>query len=77
VDELIQPILSLDLVTSFHNSETVTLPQAPLKYASAEQYLECWIPLFLFETYSQMISSKSLGSEWQGELQTEKKERQI
>ena len=61
MEELLQPILSLDLVESFHGKTQgeLQLPQVPTVFADAQQYLQTWIPLFLYETYCQLISSKT------------------
>ena len=63
VEELISPILSLDLVEQFHGKSpddlAQELPTVPNMFNSVEEYLEIWIPLFLYETYNQLIQKKS------------------
>ena len=63
VDELIKPILSLELVKEFCNEEEQpgkNLPAVPTSFENHVQYMDHWIPLFLYETYNQMISQKSV-----------------
>ena len=60
VDELIKPILSLDLVEEFYDKDTELLaeqlPKVSIIFENHLQYMTSWIPLFLFETYNQLIS---------------------
>lgn len=63
VEELILPILSNDLVHQFHNQAgeqlANTFRPVPNCFASGEEYLNVWMPLFLYETYNQLISQKN------------------
>ena len=59
VDELIRPILNLDIVEQFSTEENKTFDPVPLEFESFQQYRDIWIPLFLYETYSQLISSRT------------------
>jgi hypothetical protein len=51
VDELIQPILSLDII-ELHAEENLQFESVPNQFDSFEHYQSIWIPLFLFETYN-------------------------
>jgi hypothetical protein len=55
-DELIVPILSLDIVAHYFGKSpselTETLPRVPDTFPDSMSYLESWIPLFLYETYN-------------------------
>lgn len=59
VDELIRPILNLDIVEQFSTEENKNFDPVPLQFESFSQYRDIWIPLFLYETYSQLISSRT------------------
>ena len=63
VDELIKPILSLDLVQEFYEKDRKLLddqlPKVPDSFEDHHQYMSAWIPLFLYETYNQLISQRS------------------
>ena len=58
VDELIQPILSLELIKQFYEDDPQgkQLEIVPTSFESHTEYMNSWMPLFLFETYNQMIS---------------------
>ena len=58
VDELILPILNLDLVSkkSEDQKEKLIFPTLPLKFTDAIQYHQHWLQLFLYEMYNQMIN---------------------
>ena len=60
VDELILPILSLELVKQFYEDDPhgKELGQIPMTFENHPEYMNSWMPLFLFETYNQMISQK-------------------
>ena len=54
VNELILPILSLELVKQFyeddpHGKELGTIPES---FDNHPDYMDSWMPLFLFETYN-------------------------
>jgi len=53
----------LDLVEQFHGKTpddlALELPTVPDVFNSVEEYLDVWIPLFLYETYNQLIQRKS------------------
>lgn len=55
-DELIVPILSLDIVAHYFGKSpselAETLPRVPDTFPDSMSYLESWIPLFLYETYN-------------------------
>jgi len=55
-DELIVPILSLDIVAHYFGKSpselAETLPKIPDNFPDSVSYLETWIPLFLYETYN-------------------------
>ena len=55
-DELIVPILSLDIVDHYFGKSpselAETLPKVPDTFPDSMSYLESWIPLFLYETYN-------------------------
>lgn len=59
VDEIIRPILNLELIEMFSEEEKMTFEPVPLKFNSFQHYRDIWIPLFLYETYSQMINSRT------------------
>lgn len=63
VDELIKPILSLDLVEEFYEKDpdllAEQLPKVQTTFENHMQYMTSWIPLFLYETYNQLISQRS------------------
>ncbi len=53
VDELIQPILNLELVTMYCCEENqIELPILPLKFEDNDTYFQNWFKLFLYETYN-------------------------
>lgn len=56
VEELIVPILSNDLVNQFYNLEGEQLAKSfqpvPNNFTGGEDYLNVWMPLFLYETYN-------------------------
>lgn len=60
VEELIGPILSLELVNSFYGQppDELMLPKIPKSFTSHQEYMQSWMPLFLYETYNQIISSR-------------------
>jgi hypothetical protein len=60
VEELIGPILSLELVNSFYGQppDELMLPKIPRSFKSHQEYMQSWMPLFLYETYNQIISSR-------------------
>ena len=55
VEELIQPIISLELVEMFYKKKP-QFENLPLKFISHQQYRDIWIPLFLYEVFSSMIN---------------------
>ena len=63
VDDLLHPIISLNLVSEFHaeskSSLRKNLPKIPDVFESHEQYRDIWTQLFLYETYNQLLSAKS------------------
>ncbi|CDW72124.1 splicing endonuclease positive effector [Stylonychia lemnae] len=58
-DELIKPILNLDLIQRFSNEQKPQFEQVPLQFESFQHYRDTWIPLFLYETYNQMINQRT------------------
>lgn len=54
VEELIGPILSLDIVKEFYDKSLndLNLPEVPTVFPSHTSYMQAWMPLFLFETYN-------------------------
>ena len=59
MDELVRPILNLDLIEMFAQDARPEFDQVPLQFESFDQYRNTWIPLFLFETYSQLINKRT------------------
>jgi hypothetical protein len=61
VEELISPILSLELVKSYYkqNPDDLYLPSVPVSFSTHQEYMESWMPLFLYEAYNQLISNRS------------------
>lgn len=57
-DDLIKPILNLEIVQMFSSDDIPDMFPIPLTFEDFEQYRNTWIPLFLYETYSQMINYK-------------------
>eukprot|EP00347_Sterkiella_histriomuscorum_P002715 403367086 len=57
-EELIKPILNLELVKMFSSEDRPPLTEIPLQFENFQHYRDIWIPLFLYETYSQMINQR-------------------
>lgn len=58
VEELIKPILNLELIKMFSSNDRPQFDQVPLRFETFQHYRDVWIPLFLYETYSQMINQR-------------------
>jgi len=57
VDELIQPILNLEIVDMYQAAEgekldSAMFPVLPMVFDSASEYFSKWLKLFLYETYN-------------------------
>lgn len=54
----------MDLVSSFYNKkhDELCLPTVPVNFRNHQEYMEAWMPLFLYETYNQIISSRGASS---------------
>ena len=75
VDELIQPILNLDIINLYFPGDPASeeyqkeqekflrddemFPALPTKFDSPIRYQELWIQLNLFETYNQLINQRN------------------
>ena len=64
VDELIQPLLNLDILNFYATEEGVDIdqnmfPRLPMIFDSEISYFNDWHLLFLYETYNQLINKKN------------------
>lgn len=64
VEELIGPILSLYIVKEYYNKPLDSLQMESVQdhFDSHSDYMNAWMPLFLYETYNQIISSRGASS---------------
>ena len=73
IDELVQPILSLEIINSYYFTQDEfndakkraffdnrdLFPLLPHKFEKAVEYQEKWIKLNLYETFNQLINQKN------------------
>jgi hypothetical protein len=63
VDELIQPILNLEIIDMYMDEEACRsdemFPILPKQFESNAQYFDKWHKLFLYETYNQLINQRN------------------
>ena len=64
VDELLQPILSLDIIDKFKGVDIMKandelFPELPERFSSPIEYADLWTRLNLYETFNQLINQRN------------------